>query len=297
MAASSSHSLINPFIAVKARWVMLGAAVTAVVLAIALAILDILGVLPLAPEDPLLAPILYILLFSCLSLGVLLAARKSLKVGLLLGTWPSHLSFGRLLLLIGGVFLFSLGAFQVSYLLLSLVAPEVVETTLDQSLLLSAEEAASPQLYNQLVLLSAIVVAPVTEEFLFRGILLHRWGTKWGLQVGIILTSVLFGVLHSNLVGLFVFGLVMSLLYLQSRCLWVPILAHALNNAIATGLEFLTNQSTVDMTVNTLGEFRSSWWLGVLCLVVSAPWVGRYIFRNWPRDSTDLPYLLNQRVD
>jgi hypothetical protein len=207
------------------------------------------------------------------------------------------LSAGRLLLLVVGVFLFSLGAFQVSYLLLSLIAPDTVTAALEQNLMLAAEDAASPTLYRQLLLLSAIIVAPITEEFLFRGILLHRWGTRWGLSAGVILTSILFGVLHSNLVGLFVFGVVMSLLYLQSRCLWVPILAHGLNNAIASGLEFLTTQMAADVTVNTLAEFRSSWWLGLLCLMISAPGVGRYILNNWPRPSTAMPYLVNQRGD
>lgn len=286
----------NPFATgLKARWVVLGCALVILGLGMGLAVLETIGALPLQPEDPLLAPVLYILLFSILSFGLWLKARRSLRLRLLVGTWPAHLSVPRLLLLMVGVFLFSLGAFQVSYLLLSLVAPEMVEATLQQSLLLSADDTAFPETYNRLILFSAVIVAPITEEFLFRGILLHRWATKWSLSAALISTSILFGVLHSNLVGLFVFGLVMGLLYLQSRCLWVPILAHALNNAIASVLEFLTTQSATDITVDTLAEFRSSWWLGILCLVVSAPGVIRYIFRNWPRANASLPYLMNQR--
>ena len=284
----------NPFLKLKARGLMLGFFLIATTLALIFGVLGAFNILPLQPEDPVFAPILYMLIFCGLCLGVLFRSRSILQIRYLIGEWPHEMHPGRLLLLVVGMFLFSLGLFHVSYLLLSVIAPTFVELTLQQTLLLSSDEAAAPGLYNALMLLSALVVAPITEEFLFRGILLHRWGVKWGTRPAIILTSVIFGVLHSNLIGLFFFGVVMSLLYLQSRCLWVPIAAHALNNAIASGLEFLINRSHDDISVDTLAEFRSSWWLGIFCLLISGPWLGRYILRNWPRPRAGLPYLANQ---
>ncbi|MBD0336864.1 MAG: CPBP family intramembrane metalloprotease [Cyanobacteria bacterium Co-bin13] len=285
----------NPFVRLKARVVVLGFFAIAGSLALLFGMLGTLNVLPLQPSDPILAPVLYILIFSGLCLSVLLWSRQPpLLLKNLLGRWPDHFSWQALGLLVLGLFFFSLGAFQLSYLLLSLVAPGVVEATLQQTLLLSAEETSSPGLYNLLMLFSAIIVAPVTEEFLFRGILLHRWSVKWGVRPAIVLTSVFFGVLHSNLIGLFVFGVVMSLLYLHTRSLLVPIAAHALNNAIATGLEFLTAQANTDVSVNTLAEFRASWWLGVLFLACSAPWLVRYVRRSWPQPQAELPYFMNQ---
>ncbi|WP_190482153.1 type II CAAX endopeptidase family protein [Pseudanabaena sp. FACHB-2040] len=285
----------NPFVRIKARVVVLGFFAIAGSLALLFGILGTLNVLPLQPNDPILAPVLYILIFSGLCLSVLLWSRRPpLSLEYLLGRWPAHFSWQAMGLLVLGMFFFSLGAFQLSYLLLSLVAPGIVEATLQQTLLLSAEETSTPGLYNLLMLFSAIVVAPITEEFLFRGILLHRWGLKWGIRPAIVLTSIFFGVLHSNLIGLFVFGVIMSLLYLHTRSLLVPIAAHALNNAIATGLEFLTAQANPETSVNTLAEFRASWWLGVLCLAVSAPWLVRYIRRQWPQPQEELPYFMNQ---
>lgn len=287
----------NPFLALKARHVVGMFVMISVGLALVFSKLGTLELLPLGGDDPILAPILYSLVFVGLCAAILLATRRlPLRLTTLLGPVPRHLAWVQLLWLVVGLFLFSLGAFQVSYLGLSVVAPKLVETTLSQSLLLSSDQATAPGLYNALMLFSVVVVAPVTEEFIFRGVLLHRWGVKWGVRPAIVLTSVLFGVLHSNLIGLFVFGVVMSLLYLSTRSLLVPMAAHAINNAIASGIDFLATQPTAN-AIDTLAEFRASWWLGVLCLLVSAPWVLRYVAYHWPERQALLPYFINQGIN
>ncbi len=284
----------NPFLALKARLVLLIFLAISLTMALVFSILGALELMPLQGGDPILAPILYSLVFSGLCLSIVAAARRSpIRLAALFGPWPRQLAWVQLLWLVVGVFLFSQGAFQVSYLGLSLVAPGWVEATLHQSLLLSPDQVAAPGLYNGLVLFSVVVVAPITEEFIFRGVLLHRWGVKWGIRPAIVMTSILFGMLHSNLIGLFVFGVVMALLYLSTRSLLVPMVAHALNNAIASGIDFLTAQPTAN-ALTTLAEFRANWWLGLVCLLVSAPWVLRYVAYHWPDAQTPLPYFANQ---
>ena len=284
----------NPFETIKVRIILLGFVVIWVLMGLVYGALGSLNLLPLPPGDPIVAPVFYILIFSSLCLGLVWWSRRSsMRLPALWGTWPPELSWGELGLLVAGLFLFSLGAFQLSYLLLSWIAPELVQSTLQESLLLTAEDTGQPGLYNSLILLSALVVAPLAEEFIFRGFLLHRWGSKWGIRVGLIGSSLVFGILHSNLLGLFVFGLVMSLLYLRSRCLLVPVVAHALNNAIASGLDFWSSRLEPEIPVNPLMEFRASWWLGVLCLLISTPWIWRFIRRNWPQAQQGLPYFVN----
>lgn len=287
----------HPFLTLKARVVMVFFFALALGVGVLLVLLGSFNLLPLDADDALLPPLVYILVFSGLCLALLAVARRPpLRLVYLLGPLPPNFAWVQLVWLVGGIFLFSLGTFQVSYLALSWVAPGWVEGTLQQSLLLSADQTAYPRLYHGLMLISVVVVAPITEEFIFRGILLHRWAVKWGVRPAIVLTSVLFGLLHSNLLGLFVFGIVMSLLYLSTRSLLVPIVAHALNNALASGLEFLTVRSAPEMTVTTLAEFRETWWLGVACLLVSAPWVLRYIVYRWPKAQAELPYFANQQA-
>jgi membrane protease YdiL (CAAX protease family) len=284
----------NPFLTLKARWIGLLFGAIALTLTVVLGVLGGLELLPLRGDDPMLAPLLYSLVFVGLCAAILaMAQRSSLRLRSLVGRWPRRLAWVQLLWLVGGVFLFSLGAFQVSYLGLSVVAPATVESMLQQSLVLSADRAAAPGPHTLLTLISVLVVAPVTEEFLFRGVLLHRWGVKWGVRPAIVLTSALFGVLHSNLVGLFVFGVVMSLLYLSTRSLLVPIAAHAMNNAIASTIEMLSAQPPSPAS-STVTQLQTNWWLGALCLLVSAPWVLRYVAYHWPAQDATLPYFANQ---
>jgi membrane protease YdiL (CAAX protease family) len=285
----------HPFIAIKARLVVLVFFAMAIGLALVFGTLGALDVIPLQPEDPIVAPILYSLILGGVCLVVISRMKRpALQLGQIIGRWPQQLHWGSFGLLIFSVFLFSLGAFQLSYLALSLFAPALVEATLQQSLTLAADETAYPAFYSAITIGSVLVVAPVTEEFIFRGILLHRWGVKWGIRPALVLTSILFGVLHSNLVGLFVFGLVMALLYLSTRSLLVSIVAHSANNAIASLVEVMTLQAGTTFPVDILAEFRASWWLGTFCLVVSTPWIWRYLTYHWPDSQAQLPYFARQ---
>lgn len=75
------------------------------------------------------------------------------------------------------------------------------------------------------------------EELFFRGVLqnlLERWWKKPVLAL--VVTSVVFSLIHMSVflfLSRMVLGLVLGLMYQQSRNIWVNIVAHFLNNAIA----------------------------------------------------------------
>lgn len=81
----------------------------------------------------------------------------------------------------------------------------------------------------------AAVVAPIAEETFFRGVaqtwLGKRLGRTW---LAILLTSVLFGLVHANVAytipPLIVLGLMLGWLYEKTGALWTVILVHALFN-------------------------------------------------------------------
>lgn len=86
------------------------------------------------------------------------------------------------------------------------------------------------------VLLSAGLLAPVSEELFFRGILQTGLGTATGSRAaGIIASSLLFGLVHfpqlDAMLPLCGMGIVLGLLYELTGLLWPCILAHALFNA------------------------------------------------------------------
>ncbi|MEM7649969.1 MAG: CPBP family intramembrane glutamic endopeptidase [Cyanobacteria bacterium P01_A01_bin.70] len=244
-------------------------------------------------NDPLLTPVFYIVLFGGSSLWLWQQYRHHhIEPRQLLGDWPSGQQWPALIGLWVTLFMFSLGAFQVSFAAFSYLLPQMVEDTLQSSIFLGADETAIPWLYNLLMLIVLVVAAPVLEEFLFRGFLLHRWGTRWNLRVAVLLSSVLFGILHANLIGLTGFGFALALLYLRSSNLWLVIIIHSLNNAIAAGLEIILSFGG-SSEPQSLTEFRSSIWFGLVLLAISTPFLIRFLRQNWAVTRAPLPYFAN----
>ncbi|KXU35782.1 hypothetical protein AXK11_05400 [Cephaloticoccus primus] len=93
-------------------------------------------------------------------------------------------------------------------------------------------EADSPLLLGSMTFL-AVVLAPLTEELIFRAGLFRYLRTRAPRWVALALPALLFAALHANLASfapLAVLGLIFALAYERSGTLAVPILAHALFN-------------------------------------------------------------------
>ena len=81
----------------------------------------------------------------------------------------------------------------------------------------------------------AVIAAPVVEEILFRGIVLRSIRKFSPVWASILISSVLFGVYHLNIVqaayATFM-GIAAGILYEKKRNLLFPILVHFANNLI-----------------------------------------------------------------
>ncbi len=81
-----------------------------------------------------------------------------------------------------------------------------------------------------------IILAPLTEEPIFRGFVLQAW-LRRGPVVGIIATSFLFALMHAQIVPVLpitLFGIVLALLAYRSQSILSSMLAHAGFNAVAS---------------------------------------------------------------
>jgi membrane protease YdiL (CAAX protease family) len=81
------------------------------------------------------------------------------------------------------------------------------------------------------------IIAPFTEEVLFRGIILRGFLRSYSVNHAIILSALLFAVFHLTIAQLpiaFIMGVFLGWLYVQTRLLWPTILAHALYNFCVT---------------------------------------------------------------
>lgn len=119
-------------------------------------------------------------------------------------------------------------------------------------------------------MLAVVILAPVIEEFVFRGIIFATL-EKFGAGFAIVASSLVFGMAHIT-PGSFIFatgaGLVFGFVYYKTRNLWVAVAIHFLNNLLAM---IDTYQETIFGKGNELLAEIVMYWapvsLGLLCLL------------------------------
>jgi membrane protease YdiL (CAAX protease family) len=130
------------------------------------------------------------------------------------------------------------GAFVV-YLVLSLLLTSLASTLpfYDSEQVQDTGFTGLSQNYEYiLAFVTLVIIAPVAEEILFRGYLLGKLRKHVSLWIAILITSVLFGIVHMawNVgVDVFALSIVLCLLRVWTGRLWASILLHMLKNAIA----------------------------------------------------------------
>ncbi len=90
--------------------------------------------------------------------------------------------------------------------------------------------------------LLAVVAAPFFEELFFRGVLYGSMRAKWGVAAGVILSGVVFGLVHPLPIGLLpilVLGAAFAVVFHERGSLLPGMVAHACNNAVAFALLFI----------------------------------------------------------
>ncbi len=89
------------------------------------------------------------------------------------------------------------------------------------------------------IFLASGVLAPITEELLFRGLIYKRLRNRFGIIASMIFGSLLFGIVHGNLVQFiyaFLLGSIFSYIYEKFKTIIAPIIAHAGANIIAVAV-------------------------------------------------------------
>ena len=84
-------------------------------------------------------------------------------------------------------------------------------------------------------------VAPLIEELIFRAALYPWLRQKFGMWPGVVVSSVIFGMIHptvANAVAAMILGAAFALLYEKSRSIWIPLILHIVNNTALMVLAF-----------------------------------------------------------
>jgi len=90
-------------------------------------------------------------------------------------------------------------------------------------------------------LISLVIIAPVVEELLFRGLFQSLLKRNYSSKASILFSALIFSTIHFEfevIIPLFILGMIIGWLYENNRNLWIPITFHIINNGLAFLLEY-----------------------------------------------------------
>lgn len=267
---------MTPFETFRARWLLFG-----------LLAFTVLSAVPLAYARQQTLAIMNVVYLLFLGYAVWLARRHRIDVRRLLGPRVAPGEAARVLAVVPALTALNAGSTWLVFYPLSRVSPDLVRGWLENM------DQAMPEPDGirgwSVLLVSVVVVAPVVEEFVFRGLLLHRWSRKWGLVRGVVASTAAFAVLHFSPLGIFLLGLGFAAIYLRTGSLWLAIIAHGLNNLLAFAVMplFLPEEGA---SADLLVEFQRALPGGLTALILGLAAAVLLRRHYWPGRDTPLPY-------
>ena len=120
-----------------------------------------------------------------------------------------------------------------------------------------------------------VVIAPFTEEMLFRGLFLNGFLSRYSPRKSIIISALMFSVIHLNpyqMIGAFVLGLVLGWLRERTGSLWPCIILHAASNAMVVMGTSLPVEIPGYNMIDNIHRFQPLWFdaLGLVVAVSGA---------------------------
>ena len=145
-----------------------------------------------------------------------------------------------------------------------------------------------PELLLNIVLIA--VVPAVGEELFFRGIIQKLLGEKLKAHAAVWITAFIFSTIHFQFFGFIprlLLGALMGYLLVWTNNLWMPILAHFTNNAMAVVFFYLKSRGKTSLDLEHIGS-AETYIVGILSIVVVAVLI--YLFRQFfaPSQSSKL---------
>lgn len=128
---------------------------------------------------------------------------------------------------------------------------------------------------------SAILVGPVAEELMFRGLILHGFLQRYSVRRAIIVSSLIFAVFHGNVfqfLPALTAGLLLGWWYVKTGSLVSCIFGHAINNAL---IAFAASFAGAYFPQYEGSQFNPLWLdiVGIVFLVLGI-WLSVLLFRK-----------------
>ncbi|BBE31917.1 CAAX amino protease [Tepiditoga spiralis] len=150
----------------------------------------------------------------------------------------------------------------------------------------------------------SLIISPILEEFIFRGIMINRFSLKWNVKKAVIISSIIFGLIHVNKINIItatIYGLIIGIVYVNTKSLKLPMLIHFFVNFITLIIDFIPDDTSIeDITI-----FKSDIIFILLIVVPISIYILKTIIKflknnslskvkNVPLEMEEFDYELNQ---
>lgn len=139
-----------------------------------------------------------------------------------------------------------------------------------------------------LVNIGLIAVIPaVGEELFFRGTIQRLLQGKMKMHAAVWITALIFSSIHFQFYGFIprlLMGAFLGYLFAWTRNLWIPILAHFTNNALAVIFFYLKNTGQTNVDMENIGK-SETYVFGLVSMIVVLSWI--FIFKPSKKRHSD----------
>lgn len=155
---------------------------------------------------------------------------------------------------------------DILYIILMGIALSIVLSILIDLLtqLFPSYEEVSNRITSQtssiLNIMCIVVLVPIYEEIIFRGIIFNHLKENYKIGTAIVVQALLFGIAHGNIVQsiyTFILGIVLALMYMYFNSIYANIMLHMIFNLFG---------GVIDLKLYNLNEFMY-YILGTICFV------------------------------
>lgn len=119
--------------------------------------------------------------------------------------------------------------------------------------------------------ITVVIVAPVLEELIFRGIILEGFLRNYSPIKAILWTNILFGLAHLNpwqFIGAFLVGIFISWVYYKTKNLALPVFIHFINNLLSYLFLYFTNKPVMEASLRDVFTGSSGYYTMIIACII-----------------------------
>jgi len=122
---------------------------------------------------------------------------------------------------------------------------------------------------NYYYFIFSCILAPIFEEILFRGIIFNGLIRRHSFVAALLISSILFGLLHVSIISAFLFSCFAGWIYYRSNNLLYCIVAHAAGNIVGFFFQYVFVRNQVSMDAFSAYTEQNALFIGVSSILVS----------------------------